>query len=100
MIFDNKYILVTSISTNLSEREIFNIVKSRENYFKKVHGLIRKFWTRDEKTGIYHGIFEFESKQHLEDYLKTDFANSVSNVYKTKEPVKLQVLKVQKEQAN
>ena len=91
---------LNSQGTNAQFSVSLTIAKSRENYFKKVHGLIRKFWTRDEKTGIYHGIFEFESKQHLEDYLKTDFANSVSNVYKTKEPVKLQVLKVQKEQAN
>ena len=91
---------LNSQGTNAQFSVSLTIAKSRENYFKKVPGLIKEFWTRDEKTGIFHGIFEFESKEDLDKYLKTDFAKSVSNVYKTKEPVKLQVLKVQKERAN
>ena len=84
----------------LSGSEILKVAKSRENYFKKVLGLIKKFWTTDEKTGIYHGIFEFESKESLDNYLKTDFAKSVSVAYQTREAVKIQVLKVKKEQTN
>ncbi len=93
-----KYILITTIHSNLSEDEINKIADSRKEHFKTVNGLIKKFWVKDEKTGFYHGIFEFESKSDLDNYLKTDFAKSVSIAYNAMESVKIQVLKVQKEQ--
>ena len=95
-----EYILITSIKSKLSESEVLKVAKNRECYFKTVPGLIKKSWIIDEKTGIYHGIFEFESKQDLDNYLKTDFAKSVSVAYQTREAVKIQVLKVKKEQTN
>lgn len=66
--------------------------------FKNVKGLIRKFWVKDDKNGYYHGIFEFESKEDLDNYLNTGFAKSVSKAYSTIEPITIQVFRVQKEQ--
>ena len=93
-----KYILITSIKTRLSEEEVVKIAKTRKGYFQDVNGLIKKFWTYNEKTRVFYGIFEFESKKTLNNYLKTDFAQSVERTYKTIEPVKLQILRVQEEQ--
>ena len=93
-----KYILITTIHSSLSEQDVLKIAEKRKNHFKIVSGLIRKFWVKDEQTGIYYGIFEFESKSQLENYLNTDFAKSVSIAYKTIAPIKMQILKVQKEQ--
>ena len=93
-----KYILITSINTKLSEEEVLKIAENRKDQFQSVPGLIRKFWTRDEKTKVFQGIFEFESKEALNDYLKTDFAQSVAKTYQTIEPVSIQILRVQSEQ--
>lgn len=96
---DAKYLLITRIKKSLSEEDVLKIAASREEHFQTVPGLIRKFWARDEETGIFHGIFEFGSKDALEEYLKTDFAQSVSDAYQTVEPITLQVLRVQKERS-
>ena len=89
-----KYVLITSIRSTLSEEEILDIAKTRKNHFKTVPGLRKKHWCRDDVTGVCHGILEFESKETVDTYLKTDFAKSVENVYKTIEPVKIQILRI------
>jgi heme-degrading monooxygenase HmoA len=93
-----KAIIITTIKTKLSQSEVMDRAEARAGHLTTVPGLLRKFWCYAEKDNRHHGIFEFESKQHAEEYLKTEFAKSVAEVYETTEPVQVKLLTVWKEQ--
>ncbi len=85
-----KIIVITDIHSSLSDKKVRAIAQKRSHFFKKVHGLEIKYWTKDKK-GTYHGIFIFKNRKTAQKYLKTSFAKSVAKAYHTTKPVKVSI---------
>ncbi len=93
-----KHLLVTEIKTDLPKEEVMGRAEERSDHFLTVPGLMKKFWTYDEDSDVFQGIFEFESREQIENYLSSDFADGVAEAYETTKPVETKILKVLKEQ--
>ena len=45
--------------------------------FKVLNGLISKVWLSDEENNIYGGVYTWENRQAMEDYLSSQFYDEV-----------------------
>ena len=45
--------------------------------FKALNGLISKVWLSDEENNIYGGVYTWENRQAMEDYLSSQFYDEV-----------------------
>ena len=45
--------------------------------FKALSGLISKVWLSDEENNIYGGVYTWENRQAMEDYLSSQFYDEV-----------------------
>jgi len=45
--------------------------------FKDVSGLISKVWLSDEENNVYGGVYTWENRQAMEDYLNSQFYDDV-----------------------
>jgi len=45
--------------------------------FKALNGLISKVWLSDEENNIYGGVYTWENRQSMEDYLNSQFYDEV-----------------------
>tara|TARA_Y100000590_G_scaffold350078_1_gene401818 strand:+ start:137 stop:436 length:300 start_codon:yes stop_codon:yes gene_type:complete len=45
--------------------------------FKALNGLISKVWLSDEENNIYGGVYTWENRQAMEDYLNSQFYDEV-----------------------
>ena len=45
--------------------------------FKELSGLISKVWLSDEANNLYGGVYTWENRQSMEDYLNSEFYDQV-----------------------
>ena len=45
--------------------------------FKELSGLISKVWLSDEDNNLYGGVYTWENRQSMEDYLNSEFYDEV-----------------------
>ena len=45
--------------------------------FKDVSGLISKVWLSDQENNVYGGVYTWENRQAMEDYLNSQFYDEV-----------------------
>ena len=45
--------------------------------FKALNGLFSKVWLSDEENNIYGGVYTWENRQSMEDYLNSQFYDEV-----------------------
>ncbi len=45
--------------------------------FKELSGLISKVWLSDEANNVYGGVYTWENRQSMEDYLNSEFYDQV-----------------------
>ena len=45
--------------------------------FKELSGLISKVWLSDEANNVYGGVYTWENRESMEDYLNSEFYDQV-----------------------
>ena len=45
--------------------------------FKELSGLISKVWLSDEDNNVYGGVYSWENRESMEDYLNSEFYDQV-----------------------
>ena len=45
--------------------------------FKELGGLISKVWLSDEDNNVYGGVYSWENRESMEDYLNSEFYDQV-----------------------
>lgn len=70
------------IKSSLSEDQLIEIAQDRAHQFRKVPGLIQKYYVRHSEPGYYGGIYLWDSKASLQAFMKTELAATMSKAYK------------------
>ena len=74
-------ILFVRVKSNLDLEELDRRMNERRPRFQEVPGLVQKFYARDKATGDTCGIYFFESQVALEDFRKTELAQTIPTAY-------------------
>ena len=82
--------------SGLSMEAIEKTSDDRADQYKKVPGLVQKYYVVDNTTDRVGGFFIFDSLENLQSFRDSELAKSTGEAYKFKEPPQAQVLGIAK----
>jgi hypothetical protein len=68
-------------SSPLTENEVLAVMEQRAPEFRRVPGLIQKFYGREVGTGDTCGIYIFDSHESLHAFRRTELARTIPSAY-------------------
>lgn len=83
-------LIVRGLKSELSREELERRYKERLPQFRNVTGLIQKYYSYDESTGEWAGIYLWDSEESLARYLESDLRKSIPAAYELTEPPRVE----------
>lgn len=74
-------LIVKGLKSKLPKGEMDRRYKERMPRFRELEGLLQKFYSYDEATGEWAGIYLWESQAALDVYLASDLRSSIPSAY-------------------
>ena len=90
-------ILILLFKSGIQLDEIVATSESRADQYRKVKGLLQKYYVSDPATEHLGGVFLFDSKENLEAFRESQLAKSTAEAYKFTEPPRIQILTIMKQ---
>jgi hypothetical protein len=87
-------LLIFLFKSGLPTDEILKVVDERAEQYRRVHGLIQKYYVQDRKSNHIGGIFVFDSKENLKSFRDSELAKSTGKAYQFIEPPSVRVLEI------
>jgi hypothetical protein len=89
-------LLIFLFRSGLSIEEIEKTSEGRADQYRKVPGLVQKYYVLDKATDRVGGVFVFDSIENLQAFQESDLAKSTGEAYNFKEPPHGRVLEIVK----
>jgi len=89
-----KYMLMVRIKTSLSHEELMTIAKERAHEFRKVSGLIQKYYIQLPGEGAYGGVYIFDSKVSFMKYKESELAKNIAEAYELVEAPEVNLMNI------
>jgi heme-degrading monooxygenase HmoA len=83
-------LVVGGLKSDLPKEELERRYKERMPEFRDVPGLAQKYYSYDEDSQEWAGIYLWESEEALAAYLKSDLKESIAKAYELTAPPKIQ----------
>lgn len=83
-------LIVRGLKSDLPQDEMERRYKERMPDFRNVPGLVQKYYSCDEKTGEWAGIYFWDSEESLAAYLESDLRKSIPSAYELTAPPKIE----------
>jgi heme-degrading monooxygenase HmoA len=83
-------LMVRGLKSALSREEFEARYRKRLPQFRKVEGLIQKYYAFDESSGEWAGIYLWDSEESLAAYLESDLRKSISVAYELTQPPRIE----------
>ncbi|MHA1915355.1 MAG: YdhR family protein [Promethearchaeota archaeon] len=74
-------ILVFLFRSGLSMEELMKVSKTRGERFKKVKGLIQKYYVSDKESNRIGGVYLFDSKKNLKAFRNSELSKTTPEAY-------------------
>lgn len=74
-------LIVRGLKSNLPREELEKRTKERMPEFRKLPGLIQKYYSCDDKTGEWAGVYFWDSEEALAQYLESDLRKTIPSAY-------------------
>ena len=82
------------LRSGLSDVEVRRVMEERTPEFRRVPGLVQKYFCRDSQTGEYAGVYLWDTEESMRQYRQSDFARSTPADYKVEGQPRIEVLDV------
>ena len=79
-------LIVRGLKSDLSHDELEQRYKERMPQFRDAPGLIQKYYSYDESTKEWAGIYLWDSEESLEAYLESDLRKTIPSAYELTQP--------------
>ena len=83
-------LVVGGLKSKLDVEEMERRYKERMPRFREVPGLVQKYYSYDEATNEWAGIYLWESEEALAGYLQSDLKESIPKAYELTAPPRIQ----------
>ena len=83
-------LVVKGLKSNLPREELQRRTKERMPEFQALPGLIQKYYSCDEKTGEWAGIYLWDNEASLQAYLQSDLRKTIPSAYELTEPPQIE----------
>ena len=80
--------------SGLSDEEALRIMRERMPEFAALPGLIQKYYSREETTGEFAGIYLWDSQESLDKFRQSELAKSIPIAYEAQGTPRIELLDV------
>ena len=87
-------ILIFLFKSALSMEELMKVSKTGGEQFKKVKGLIQKYYVSDKESNRIGGVYFFDSKKNLKAFRNSELSKSTPGAYQFLEEPDVRILDV------
>jgi heme-degrading monooxygenase HmoA len=74
-------IMRVRVRSGLSFEELMRVAEERAPEFRKLPGLIQKYYARDAATGELWGVYLWDSHESLAEFRASELARSIPTAY-------------------
>jgi heme-degrading monooxygenase HmoA len=85
-------IQVVTFESELPEKEVMAVAKSRIDEFRALPGLVQKYYVKLQQPNRYGGVYLWDSMASLAAYRESDLAKSIPQAYKIKGTPTVEIL--------
>ena len=82
------------LKSNLPVEVLLAKAKEREPEFKKIPGLLQKYYVKMAETGSYGGIYVWDTAESLQKFKESDLAKSIPQAYEVVEPPNIEIMDI------
>jgi heme-degrading monooxygenase HmoA len=83
-------LIVRGLKSKLPRDEFERRYKERMPQFRGVPGLVQKYYSYDESTGEWAGIYLWDSEESLTAYLESDLRKTIASAYELTDPPRIE----------
>jgi len=83
-----------NFKTQLSHEELLRTAREREPEFKRIPGLVQKYYVQLGEPGKYGGVYLWDSRESLQTFRQSELAASIPKAYKVIEGPNIELLDV------
>jgi heme-degrading monooxygenase HmoA len=83
-------LIVRGLKSKLPLAEMETRYKERMPQFRDVPGLVQKYYSYDDATGEWAGIYFWDSEESLGAYLESDLRKTIASAYELVEPPRIE----------
>ena len=87
-------LIVRGLKSELSREEFERRYRERLPRFRDVPGLIQKYYSYDESTEEWAGIYLWDSEESLAAYLESDLRKTIPTAYELTEPPRMERFRI------
>lgn len=87
-------LLIFMFKSGLQPEEVREASEERAEQFRKVTGLLQKYYVHDKETNRFGGVYVFDSEESLKAFRDSELAQSTSEAYRFTEQPSIQVLDI------
>jgi heme-degrading monooxygenase HmoA len=78
--------------STLSDSEVLNLYEQRAPEYRKLSGLLQKYYIKDEQTGEHGAVYIWESMKSMEEFQQSELSRTIPETYKIVGEPRIQVL--------
>ena len=82
------------LRSGMSDAEVRRVMDERTPEFRRVPGLLQKYFCRDSQTGEYPGVYLWDTEESMRQYRQSDFARGTAAAYQVEGQPRIEVLDV------
>ncbi|MHA1915354.1 MAG: YdhR family protein [Promethearchaeota archaeon] len=86
------YILL--FKPGLPLEELIKVSNTRRELFKKVQGLVQKYYISDTESDRVGGVYIFDSKENLETFRNSELSKSTADAYQFQDDPEIKIFSV------
>lgn len=83
-------LIVGGLKSELPRAELERRMHERMTLFRKVKGLVQKYYSFNESTGEWAGIYLWDSEASLAAYLESDLRKGIAAAYELSAPPRIE----------
>ncbi len=84
-------IQIVKFETKLPLEEVLDVAQKRAPEFRRVPGLLQKYYVRTDLPNKYAGVYFWDSLDSMKKYRESDLAASIPQAYKVLGPPEIEV---------
>jgi len=86
--------LRVKFKSQLPLEDVEKIIENRADDFRALVGLQQKYYLLNRETGVYGGLYLWESKDAFDEYLQSELRATIASAYQTEGDPDIEVFEV------
>ena len=85
-------IRLVKFKSALSDSEVLRLYEQRAPQYRKLSGLIQKYYIKDKQTGEHGAVYLWDSMESMETFQQSELSRSIPEAYKIVGQPRIEVL--------